>query len=67
MAGASDVQRERRRLRMESDWDPDYKLGSAPPVEHQMNNALDYAYQLGQINRKMDRLIAAVEKLVEKG
>jgi hypothetical protein len=41
---------------------------TAPSVEEQLHQAIHHATdQLVQINWKMDRLIAAVEKLAEKG
>ena len=39
-----------------------------PPVKHRRNRWSYTAYQLGQIHRKLDRLIQAIEKLAqEKG
>jgi hypothetical protein len=55
--------------RMESDFEPlPYLRGAPPPSEDaRIAYATEYiAYQLGQINQKMDRLIAAIEDLVEE-
>lgn len=59
MAG-DDILSERVRLKMERDFDPS---GGAPGIaispELRVANALEYiAYQLGQINRKMDKISA---------
>jgi hypothetical protein len=49
---------EQRRAYMERDYDPGYTPSTMPAAEHRVANALDYiAYQLGQINRKLDRII----------
>jgi len=61
------VNAERRKLTMESDWDPGYTPERSPPVDRQVANSLDYAaYQLGQINRKLDKLIEAIQGFAAK-
>jgi hypothetical protein len=58
---------ERTRLRMESEFLP--ILAPDTPIENEARIAVasEYtAYQMGQINRKLDRLIAAIESLTAK-
>jgi len=55
---------DRRKAYMERDFDPGTSATSMPPPEARLASAAEYAaYQLGQINRKLDRLIAATERL----
>ena len=50
---------ERVRQRMERDFDPSQTAGAAPSSDVRIANALEYiAFQLGQINRKLDGMIA---------
>ncbi len=50
----------RRKLYMERDFDPGH---SSMPFEIRLALAAEYvAYQLGQINRKLDRLLEAAER-----
>lgn len=59
MTGESNLS-ERVRLRMERDFDPSGGSPVAISAELRVANALEYiAYQLGQINRKMDKITAA--------
>ena len=48
---------------MEKDFDIDYVAGiDQPSPEMRTATAMEYAaYQLGQINRKLDKIIAALE------
>lgn len=49
---------ERARQRMERDYDPNQTAGAAPAPDVRIANALEYiAFQLGQINRKLDGMI----------
>jgi hypothetical protein len=51
----------RRKLYMERDFDPGH---SSMPFEIRLALAAEYvAYQLGQINRKLDQLIEAAEQI----
>ena len=51
---------ERRKAMMEGDFNPGYTHMPQPDVR--LATAAEYAaYQLGQINRKLDKLIAALE------
>jgi hypothetical protein len=53
---------ERRKAYYEADFNPGYPRGTVPPPDARMAGAAEYAaYQLGQINRKLDRLIEALE------
>jgi hypothetical protein len=53
----------RRKVLMESDFSPGYTPESMPNPEHRLANAADYAaYQLGQINRNLAKLVALMEK-----
>lgn len=46
---------ERARQRMERDYDPNQTAGVAPAPDVRIANALEYiAFQIGQINRKLD-------------
>ena len=52
----------RRRAIYEADWNPDYSRTAYPNPDARLANAAEYiAFQMGQINKKMDRLIAALE------
>src|SRR5437870_3045572 len=49
---------ETRKQRMESDFNPGYLPESMPGLDTRMVNAAEYsAYQLGQINRSLSRLV----------
>ena len=53
----------RRKTYMEQDFDPGY-YPSSMPLDIRLSRAAEYAaYQLGQINRKLDRLAEAVERI----
>ncbi len=55
---------ERRKAFYENDFNPPYAPETTPPPEARQALAAEYAaFQLGQINRKLDRLIAAFERL----
>ncbi len=54
---------ETRKQRMESDFNPGYLPESMPAADIRMVHAAEYsAYQLGQINRNLARLIEILEK-----
>jgi hypothetical protein len=54
---------EQRKTRYQSDFDPGHTPERTPPADARLAAAAEYAaFQLGQINRKLDRLIAAVER-----
>lgn len=54
---------ERRKAMWEADWSPGYTPEHMPPAEIRLANATDYAaYQLGQINRNLAKLVAILEK-----
>jgi hypothetical protein len=54
----------RQRALYEADFEPRPSQGSSPSSDDRLANAAEYAaFQLGQVNRKLDRLIAAVERL----
>lgn len=54
---------ERRKAMMEGDFNPGYTPEATPPAEARLVNAAEYAaYQLGQINRNLARLVAHLEK-----
>jgi hypothetical protein len=53
----------RRKNYMEQDFDPRY-YPSSMPLDIRLSRASEYtAYQLGQINRKLDRLVEAAEQI----
>jgi hypothetical protein len=53
----------RRKTYMEQDFDPGY-YPSSMPLDIRLSRATEYAaYQLGQINRKLDRLVEAAERI----
>jgi hypothetical protein len=55
---------ERIRQRYEADFDPGFSPSSVPPPEIRLAAAAEYtAFQMGQINRKLDILIEAIQKL----
>lgn len=59
--------REQRIARMEADYLPTYPSGFTVTPENKLANAAEYAaFQLGQINRKMGRLIELLEKAEAK-
>ena len=52
---------ERRKAMMEGDFNPGYSPTHMPQADVRLATAAEYAaYQLGQINRKLDKLIAAL-------
>ncbi len=54
---------ERRRAIMEGDFNPGYTPEHTPPAEARLVNAAEYAaYQLGQINRNLARLVDHLTK-----
>jgi hypothetical protein len=56
---------ERQRARYEADFDPGFTSKRILTPTARLAAAAEYtAFQLGQINRKLDRLTAAVERLV---
>lgn len=58
---------ERRKALYEADFQPQHAPDRTPPPDARLAAAAEYAaYQLGQINRKLDRLIAATETLAKK-
>jgi hypothetical protein len=55
---------ERRKAMMETDFSPNHTPEHTPPPDARIAAAAEHAaYQLGQINRRLDRLTAAVERL----
>ena len=55
----------RRRGYLEQDFDPGY-YPSSMPLDIRLSRAAEYAaYQLGQINRKLDRLVEAAERIAD--
>ncbi|HLN37631.1 MAG TPA: hypothetical protein VK337_07600 [Xanthobacteraceae bacterium] len=55
---------ERRKALYRADFEPQHLPDKAPPPDARLAAAGEYAaFQLGQINHKLDRLIAAVERL----
>ena len=55
------VMADRRKAMMEGDFNPGYTSTHMPPADVRLATAAEYAaYQLGQINRKLDKLIAAL-------
>ena len=53
----------RRKMYMDQDFDRGYYPGSMP-LDIRLSRAAEYAaYQLGQINRKLDRLVEAAERI----
>jgi hypothetical protein len=56
----ADQNSERWKAFMDQDFDPGHTPGATPATEQRIANALEYiAYQLGQINRKLDLVIGA--------
>jgi hypothetical protein len=54
--------KERIRLRMEDDYLPEPSPDTLTQMDRRMTNAVEYiAYHLGQIDKKLDRLIAVLE------
>ena len=57
-----DVTRDRLRSDMEADFLPDPSPDTLSQVDRRMANAAEYvAYHLGQIDKKLDRLITLLE------
>jgi hypothetical protein len=57
-----DVTRDRLRADMEAEFLPDPSPDTLSQVDRRMANAAEYvAYHLGQIDKKLDRLIALLE------
>jgi hypothetical protein len=53
----------RRQAMYEADFLPDYTPNTAPKPDGRIANAAEYsAYQLGQINRNLAKLVALLEK-----
>jgi hypothetical protein len=53
----------RRKTYLEQDFDPGY-YPSSMPLDIRLSRAAEYAaYQLDQINRKLDRLVEAAERI----
>jgi hypothetical protein len=53
----------RRKTYLEQDFDPGY-YPSSMPLDIRLSLAAEYAaYQLGQMNRKLDRLVEAAERI----
>jgi len=53
---------ERRKKQMEGDFNPGYRPEGTPPPEARMVNAAEYAaYQLGQINQSLKKIVALLE------
>jgi hypothetical protein len=51
-----------RKAMMEADFDPGHRPDQVPLRDARLADAAEYAaYQLGQINRKLDKLIAALQ------
>ena len=51
-----------RKAMMEADFDPGHRPDQVPLRDERLAAAAEYAaYQLGQINRKLDKLIAALQ------
>ena len=51
-----------RKAIMEADFDPGHRPDRVPLRDERLAAAAEYAaYQLGQINRKLDKLIAALQ------
>lgn len=64
MAESDEVRAETRKALMERDYDPGH---AAMPPDKRIASALEYtAYQMGQINRKLDKLVAAVEVIAKQ-
>ena len=56
------------RARMEADFLPQPSPDTLSQVDRRMANAAEYmAYHLGQIDKKLDRLIALLEMSQERG
>ena len=54
---------DRRKAMWEADYDPGYRPGVMPAADIRLANAADYAaYQLGQINRNLAKLVEILEK-----
>jgi hypothetical protein len=57
------VYAERRKLMMEGDFNPGYRPEATPAAEYRMVNAAEYAaYQLGQINQSMKKILILLEQ-----
>jgi len=55
----------RRKGYLEQDFDPGY-YPSSMPLDIRLSRAAEYAaHQLGQINRKLDRLVEAAERIAD--
>jgi len=55
---------EQRRAFYSADFNPHHTPENMPPPDARLAAAAEYAaFQLGQINRKLDRFIAAAERL----
>ena len=58
---------ERVRARMEADFLPEPSPDTLSQVDRRMANAAEYmAYHLGQIDKKLDRLIALLETSAQR-
>lgn len=59
---SSEVTRDRLKADMEADFLPEPSPDTLSQVDRRMANAAEYiAYHLGQIDKKLDRLIALLE------
>lgn len=57
------IRAERRRAMMEGDFNPPYTPTNMPTDDARLANAAEYAaYQLGQINRNIARLVDLLER-----
>jgi hypothetical protein len=64
MASQAEEREKRRKAYYEQDFDPNPAATSMPPPDVRVANALEYAaFHLGQINRKLDRIIEASERI----
>lgn len=63
MPTEEEVLAERHKARMEGDFNPGYTRTTVPQPDARTANAAEYAaYQLGQINRNLARLVEILEK-----
>ena len=54
---------QQRKEQYQAEYDPGYRAGSMPTPDIRLANAADYAaYQLGQINLNLARLVDVLEK-----
>jgi hypothetical protein len=67
VADRNDLIKERWQRRMNDDFNPGYTPETMPNAEMRIANAAEYAaYQLGQINRRLDQIVDVLGRMAAK-